>query len=386
MADEYIHKSFDGGAQTTTLTAGFTAGGATLAVANGTSFPDGSSGPFVVVVDRGLATEEKFLIDTTSGTSNVTFTIQQAGYDGTSAINHNAGATVDHCLDAYTIEQANRYVNLQDTKGSLVTHTGTTTAKIAASATNNLTLLTDSTVANGIKWAQIVEATIATSAVTTSKIADSNVTLAKLATAVQNLLIPAGTISATIKSTADTGWLLLNGASIAGADLLYPSLWAIAPASWKSGTTLNLPNMANKMLEGQSTTALGASGGSNTVTITSGNLPTHVHSIDPPSTAVSVTVNDNTVDRVTRLTAQVAGGFATGIQPAVMNGLLAGTAGFGYSNTTEGMAVSHETEHTHTASGSVNIAAFNSADGGFANTALTITNAHLAVNYQIKAH
>jgi hypothetical protein len=72
MADEYILKSFDGGAQTTTLTAGFTSGGATLAVANGTSFPDGSSGPFVVVVDRGLATEEKFLIDTTSGTSNVT--------------------------------------------------------------------------------------------------------------------------------------------------------------------------------------------------------------------------------------------------------------------------------------------------------------------------
>ena len=45
MADEYIHKSFDGGAQTTALTSGFTAGAATLSVANGTSFPDGSSGP-----------------------------------------------------------------------------------------------------------------------------------------------------------------------------------------------------------------------------------------------------------------------------------------------------------------------------------------------------
>jgi len=386
MANEYILKSFDGGAQTTTLTSGFTIGGGTLTVANGTSFPDGSAGKFVVVVDRGLASEEKFLITSTSGASNVTFTISNAGYDGTSALNHSIGATVDHCLDAYTVEQTNRYVNLQSTKGSLVTHTGTTTAAITASATNNLTLLTDSTTANGIKWAQIVEATIATSAVTTSKIADSNVTLAKLATAVQNLLIPAGTISATIKSTADTGWLLLNGAPIAGADLLYPSLWAIVPASWKSGTTLNLPNTADKTLEGQSTTALGVSGGSNTVTIASGNLPTHVHSIDPPSTSVSVTVNDNTVDRVTRLTSEVANGYATGISPSSTGtGLLAGTA-YGLSNTTFGMSVSYETEHTHTASGSVDIAAFNSANGGFANTALTITNAHLAVNFQIKAH
>ena len=378
MADEYIHKSFDGGAQTTALTSGFTIGGATLSVANGTSFPDGSS---------GLANEEKFLIDTTSGTSNVTFTIQQAGYDGTSAVNHNIGATVDHCLDAYTVEQANRYVNLQTTKGSLVTHTGTTTASLTASATNNLTLLTDSTTANGIKWGQVPTAGIVDSAITTAKIADSNVTLGKLAAAVQNLLIPAGTISATIKSTADTGWLLLDGATITGADALYPVLFFICPASWKSGTTLNLPNMANKMLEGVGTTARGADGGSNTVTIASGNLPTHVHSINPPSTSVSVTVDNNTVDRVTRLTSEVANGFATGISPgSTGTGLLAGTAGFGVSNTTFGMSVAHEDEHAHTASGSVDIAAFNSADGGFANTALTITNAHLAVNFQIKAH
>ena len=41
MANEYILKSFDGGAQTTTLTSAFTVNNATLSVANGTSFPDG---------------------------------------------------------------------------------------------------------------------------------------------------------------------------------------------------------------------------------------------------------------------------------------------------------------------------------------------------------
>ena len=180
MANEYILKSFDGGAQTTTLTSGFTAGAGTLTVANGTSFPDGSAGKFVVVVDRGLATEEKFLITSTSGASNVTFTISNAGYDGTSAINHNVGATVDHCLDAYTVEQANRYVNLQTTKGSLVTHTGTTSTALTASATNNLTLLTDSTAGSGIKWAQLPTAGIVDAAVTDAKIA-TGVALSKLA-------------------------------------------------------------------------------------------------------------------------------------------------------------------------------------------------------------
>jgi hypothetical protein len=51
---------------------------------------------------------------------------------------------------------------------------------LTASATNNLTLLTDSTTANGIKWGQVVEASIATNAVTDVKIA-TGVALSKLA-------------------------------------------------------------------------------------------------------------------------------------------------------------------------------------------------------------
>ena len=181
MADEYILKSFGGGAQTTTLLTGFIIDNPSLTVVNGTSFPDGSTSPFVIVVDRGLATEEKFLIDTKTGATPATFLIQQAGYDGTSKSNHNVGATIEHCLDAYTIEQANRYVNLQDTKGSLVTHTGTVSAKLAASATNNLTLLTDSTISAGIKWGQLPTAGIADDAITAAKIAVNAVGSSELA-------------------------------------------------------------------------------------------------------------------------------------------------------------------------------------------------------------
>ena len=378
MANEYILKSFDGGAQTTTLTSAFTVGNATLSVANGTSFPDGSAGKFVVVVDRGLATEEKFLITSTSGASNVTFTISNAGYDGTSPVNHNVGATVDHCLDAYTVEQANRYVNLQQTKGSLVTHTGTATATHTASATNNLALLTDSTVANGIKWGQVP----------TAGIVDANITLAKLATAVQNLLVPAGVIVATLKSTADTGWIALNGTPIAGAQSTYPSLYAATSgiSGWWSGSTFTPPNMTNKMLEGVGTTLVGAPGGSNTTTIGAANLPAHFHDInhDHASQDVSSSHNHTPSSPYEKFVVQdqLTGdqyGVSTSSQPG---GLL---------------AINVDNTASATVTISVNLSALGatSSTGTYtttdrsvavANTAMTTTNAHIAVYFQIKAH
>jgi microcystin-dependent protein len=381
MANEYILKSFDGGAQTTTLTSAFTVNNATLSVANGTSFPDGSAGKFVVVVDRGLATEEKFLITSTSGTSNVTFTISNAGYDGTSPVNHNVGATVDHCLDAYTVEQANRYVNLQQTKGSLVTHTGTATATHTASATNNLALLTDSTIANGIKWGQVPTAGIVDSAVTTAKIADSNVTLSKLAAAVQNLLVPAGVIVATLKSTADTGWIALNGTPVAGASGTYPSLYAATSgiAGWWSGSTFTPPNMTNKMLEGVGTTAVGQEGGSNTATLGVSNLPAHTHTASSTSSSTS-TVTDpghsHTLTNGSLVVRQDGGG----------NADLTADSSYGPYNTytlsnvsnTTGISVATSTSTSTTVSGGGN--------GTSTGDAVTVTNAHIAVYYQIKAH
>jgi hypothetical protein len=252
---------------------------------------------------------------------------------------------------------------------------------------------------------------LANSAVTAAKIATNTITTTQLATALQQLLVPAGTITATIRSTADAGYLLLNGATVASADTLYPSLWAVLPSSWKSGTSLVLPNMANKLIGGAGAITLGALGGDNT--ILEANLPshahtlashthtlTHDHAVDPPSTPVSVTVNDNTVDRVTRLTSQVANGFTTGVNPAVLGtGLQAGNAGFGLSNAYVGMAVDYEEGHGHTGSGTVDIASFTS---GAASTTTTsgpnVTNTgntgggtdltveQLAVNFQIKAH
>jgi microcystin-dependent protein len=168
-------------------------------------------------------------------------------------------------------------------------------------------------------------------------------------------------------------------------------------------TTYNVPNLQGRIPVGKDSTqtefdALAETGGSKTSTLITANLPSHqhgvgtilpntiadhvhahtlaianhssshTHTVDPPSTAVSVTVNDNTVDRVIRLTSQVASGFTTGVNPATLgSGLQAGTTGFGVSNAYVGMSVDHENEHTHTASGTVDIASFTSgSESGFA--------------------
>jgi hypothetical protein len=228
------------------------------------------------------------------------------------------------------------------------------------------------------------------------------VALAELATAVQNLLVPAGTITATIRDTADTGYLLLNGAAVTTADSLYPSLWAVAPTSWKSGTTLNLPNTANKLLGGAGTITLGALGGDNT--ILEANLPSHAHTlashthtlshthqIDPASTSLAITDggHDHTLTNGTLVVRQTGGGNAY---------LLADSQGLNVygpynADTLDNVAT------TTGISGSVNIAEFTSGGASATTTSgPSVTNTgstgsgtdlkveQLAVNYQIKAH
>lgn len=329
MADEYILKSFDGGAQKTSLTSAFTIGGTTLAVSNGSTFPDGSAGPFVIVVDRGLATEEKYLIDTTSGANGTTFNIQQAGYDGTSASAHSVGAIVEHCLDAYTIEQANRYVNLQTAKGDLVFHNGTTTTKQNIGA-NNTALIADSTVSTGAKWSTIGTATladgsvtavkVATDAVETSKIVNLAVSTAKIADgAVSDVKLASNSVS-TIKlqdgavttlkleaaermpvgavlpfagSTAPTGYIICDGSPVSRTGAT-AALFAVIGTTYGSGngtSTFNLPDLRTRVPVGYSQSdtdtdpsgtnnalsTLGKTGGSKTHSLDWSEMPLHNH-------------------------------------------------------------------------------------------------------------
>lgn len=89
---------------------------------------------------------------------------------------------------------------------------------------------------------------------------------------------PPGTIRATLKTTADPGWLLFNQ-TIVNCATLYPALWAALPAGMKSGSDAVLPSMDRITLMGAGTTTIGAIGGGNSKTLVTNNLPAHNHGV-----------------------------------------------------------------------------------------------------------
>ena len=166
----YERKMFDGGVTQASLQTGIDDTQLTLTVGSGqgASFPDGSSGKFVIALGLGTSTEEKILV--TSRSVDV-FTLSTRGYDDTTGNSHLAGVTINHVLDASTIDQANRYVNLQANKGDLVAHDGTNAQAVPVGA-NDEFLVADSTQTNGVAYKSTTDLNLATTAYVTTAIGD----------------------------------------------------------------------------------------------------------------------------------------------------------------------------------------------------------------------
>lgn len=95
---------------------------------------------------------------------------------------------------------------------------------------------------------------------------------------------PVGSIVDYIGSSAPAGWLLLDGSTISGGQTLYPSLWSVLPASFKSGSDIILPDARGRVMVGLNSSdsdfdAVGETGGSKDVTLTSAQsgVPAHTH-------------------------------------------------------------------------------------------------------------
>jgi microcystin-dependent protein len=92
---------------------------------------------------------------------------------------------------------------------------------------------------------------------------------------------PIGTINMYASSTAPSGWLLCNGSAI--SRITYSTLFNIIGTTYGLGdnsTTFNIPNLLNRMpiCKGSgSFFDLGLTGGAETYTLTSTELPSHTH-------------------------------------------------------------------------------------------------------------
>jgi microcystin-dependent protein len=97
----------------------------------------------------------------------------------------------------------------------------------------------------------------------------------------QTALQPVGSVQFWIGDTAPAGWVLMNGQTLTNAETIYPDLWAVVPAQFKSGSDIILPDCRGRVMVGRSSEAefnqVGATGGAKTVALTIPQLPSHGH-------------------------------------------------------------------------------------------------------------
>lgn len=131
-----MRRQYAGAAYASVLTVELaaSAGALTITCDDLTNWPDGTVGPFYVVVDRGLATEEKILC--VSRTSNILTVYNSGGTngrgaDGTSVQAHTVNAAIEHVFTATDADEANLHVNsssgVHGITGSVVGTTDTQT-------------------------------------------------------------------------------------------------------------------------------------------------------------------------------------------------------------------------------------------------------------------
>lgn len=149
-----------------------------------------------------------------------------------------------------------------------------------------------------------------------------------------------GTIKATSFSGDGSGLTGLGGGVPSGA------VMAFDLASCPSGWTAYASGVDRFIVGSGSTYSLNNTGGSATHTLTAAEMPSHTHSVDPPSTSTNTTGNHN---HTFPLNTGVDGGANRPTQFNVENPINSPTSSAG--------------NHSHT----VNIAAFNSASAGSGN-------------------
>ena len=123
-------RSYAGAAPACTLTNSITAGDTTaLLTGTVTAWNNTANGPFFMVIDPGLVTEEKVLVGSRTGSSLSSMT---RGVDGTTAASHAAGATCYPVFTATDADEANTLAAVMTTRGDLIKMgAGPTVARLA---------------------------------------------------------------------------------------------------------------------------------------------------------------------------------------------------------------------------------------------------------------
>ena len=155
------------------------ASGTGPALMGGVTLTAGNVDRFTIVLDPDTVSEEVVFV---TGISSDTLTIIR-GQAGTSAIAHSGSAPVKHVLTSddlnfYTagVATANAAVAKSDiqAKGDLIVGTGVATSTRQAVGTDGYTLVADSSLTSGVKWATVGSAAASATQTLTNKTIDYN--------------------------------------------------------------------------------------------------------------------------------------------------------------------------------------------------------------------
>jgi microcystin-dependent protein len=121
------------------------------------------------------------------------------------------------------------------------------------------------TVTAGYNWVSgetVTPAKLNSAAAPTVVVADGEVTVAKLAAAVQQLLVPAGAVQAFAMNSAPTGWLAADGTAVSRST--YAALFSAIGTTYGAGdgsTTFALPDLRGYFVRGSGTNSDGVAAG-----------------------------------------------------------------------------------------------------------------------------
>jgi microcystin-dependent protein len=219
----------------------------------GGGYPSGATAPFVIVIDRGTATEEKILVGTRASD---TFSTLTRGYDGTTAQAHQPQAVVEHVLDATSIAETNAHTNLTTRDD----HTQYLNATRHAAVAHSSAMIQDLTIG-------------------TADLADASITYGKLDPSQR---WETGDVKWSFQTADHGSWLRMDGRNTLARAGLYNPLFVVVGTSMGSGdgsTTFGIADMSRRVPLGKAASGtgsvLGAVGGSKDAIV-----PVHGHAVD----------------------------------------------------------------------------------------------------------
>ena len=281
---KYSLRSYAGGATPTTIATSIAANDLTFTLNSTTNWyetdlvnstghpsanPLGNSGPFVVALDYGTATEEKILCSSVVlSTGVVTVWVDPSnssntgrGYDGSAAQPHTSGSS-GTALPVFTSTEAGvaNYA-VQQTVGQIVSAgdilqgSGANTLGVLTAGTAG-TVLTSNGSGSALSWSTFAQ--------------------------------PSGTLLDFAGSSVPAGFLACDGTSYLRST--YPALFTVlggtsSPWGLPDGTHFNVPDLRGRVTAGvgsvgtntQPTLILAGTGGEQNHTLTSAEMPSHSH-------------------------------------------------------------------------------------------------------------